>query len=70
MNFFIERPSPSLSYVMGSNIGDGCRLTKSGCVKLEVTDLDFAQEFNSNIATLFSRSHANKILVRRFHEER
>ena len=69
-NVFIERPSPSLSYVMGSNIGDGCKLTKSGCVKLEVTDLDFAQEFNSNIATLFSRSHANKILVRRFDEER
>lgn len=69
-NIFEERPSPSLSYIVGANIGDGCALTKSGCAKLEVTDIDFAQTFNSNLAHLFSRDKPNKILVRKFNSER
>jgi DNA endonuclease len=69
-NIFNEGPSPSLSYIIGANRGDGCVLTKSGCVKLEVTDKDFAETFNSKMAELFSRERRNKILVRRFHSGR
>jgi intein-encoded DNA endonuclease-like protein len=69
-NIFREEPSPSLSYIIGANLGDGCSLLKSGCVKLEVTDLDFAEAFNSRMAKLFSRQVPNKILVRRFHQDR
>ncbi len=69
-NVFPQRPSPALSYVIGANIGDGCTLTKNWIVKLEVTDLDFAQTFNANMATLFDRAGPNKILVKRFKVER
>lgn len=65
-NIFEAKPSKALSYIIGANLGDGCRLAKSGCVKLEVTDLDFAQTFNSNMAKLFLRDAPNKILKRRF----
>lgn len=54
-----------MSYIIGANKGDGCAMNKSGIVKLEVTDRDFAQAFNVNMATLFSRPNPNKILVRR-----
>ncbi len=54
-NVFKEEPSPVLSYVIGANKGDGCTLAKSGIVKLEVTDQDFAHTFNSSLAILFSR---------------
>lgn len=64
-NLFKQEPSPALSYVMGANIGDGCTLTDNWIVKLEVTDFDFAETFNTNMATLFSRTRPNKILVRR-----
>ena len=64
-NIFKELPSPELSYVIGANKGDGCTLPKSGVVKLEVTDKDFAQAFNANMAALFSRAKSNKIFVRR-----
>ena len=64
-NVFKGEPSPALSYIIGANKGDGCTMTKSGIVKLEVTDLDFAQTFNSNMAALFSRDEPNKIFVRR-----
>lgn len=69
-NVFKEEPSPALSYVIGANIGDGCTLIESWCVKLEVTDMDFAQMFNANMVTLFSRVEPNKILVRRFDVDR
>ncbi|MDA4127121.1 MAG: hypothetical protein OK452_07970 [Thaumarchaeota archaeon] len=69
-NIFPNKPSPALSYIIGSNKGDGCTLTSSGSVKLEVTDLDFAQTFNTRMAELFSRNYPNKILVRRFDGER
>lgn len=64
-NIFKERPSPELSYIIGANKGDGCTMAKSGIVKLEVTDMDFAQAFNANMVALFSRAKPNKILVRR-----
>ncbi len=64
-NVFREESSPALSYIIGANKGDGCTLAKSDIVKLEVTDVDFAQAFNVNMATLFSRSKSNKIFVRR-----
>jgi intein-encoded DNA endonuclease-like protein len=64
-NVFKAAPSPALSYIIGANKGDGCTLAKSGLVKLEVTDKDFAHAFNASMATLFSRSKPNKILVRR-----
>jgi DNA endonuclease len=63
-NVFNYEPSRGLSYIIGANIGDGCTLTKTWCVKLEVTDFDFASTFNANMATLFSRSSPNKILIR------
>jgi len=69
-NIFKEVPSPALSYIIGANKGDGCALTKSGCVKLEVTDRDFAEMFSSKMAELFSREKQNRILLRRFHGER
>lgn len=69
-NIFQEKPSPALSYIIGANLGDGCSLIKSGCVKLEVTDMDFAQAFNACMATLFSRQVPNSILVRRFETDR
>lgn len=69
-NIFLEGPSPELSYIIGAGKGDGCVLSKSDCVKLEVTDEDFAQAFNINMARLFSRDRPNKILVRRFNKER
>lgn len=69
-NVFKPGPSPALSYVIGANIGDGCTLTRSWCVKLEVTDLDFAQTFNSNMASLFSRANPNKVLTRHFRVKR
>jgi len=69
-NIFLEGPSPELSYIIGAGKGDGCVLSKSDCVKLEVTDEDFAQAFNINMARLFSRDRPNKILVRRFNAER
>ena len=59
-----------MSYIIGANIGDGCTLTKNWIVKLEVTDLDFAQAFNAKMATLFDRAGPNKILVKRFKVER
>lgn len=59
-----------MSYVIGANIGDGSTLTKGWFVKLEVTDFDFAQAFNTNMAMLFSRVKPNKILVKRFDVER
>jgi intein-encoded DNA endonuclease-like protein len=65
-NIFTEEPSPALSYIIGANIGDGCKMAKSGCVKLEVSDLDFAEAFNSSMAALFSRTRANKVLKRSF----
>ncbi len=65
-NVFETKPSPQLSYIIGANMGDGCKLLKSGCVKLEVTDLDFAEAFNSSMATLFSRKRPNKVLKRVF----
>lgn len=68
-NIFREVPSPALSYIIGANKGDGCSLV-SGCVKLEVTDFDFAETFNGRMAQLFLRDHPNKILVRRFGIER
>lgn len=64
MNVFKEEPSPALSYIIGANKGDGCTLANSGVVKLEVTDKDFAQAFNSKMAALLSRAKPNKILVR------
>ncbi len=64
-NVFKKKPSPALSYIIGANKGDGCTLAKSGMVKLEVTDKDFAQTFNACLATLFSRLKPNTILVRR-----
>jgi len=63
-NIFKHEPSRALSYIIGANIGDGCTLTKNWCVKLEVTDFDFASTFNTNMATLFSRTSSNKILTR------
>jgi len=69
-NIFKAQPSRALSYVIGANIGDGCNLFKSGCVKLEVTDLDFAKAFNSNMPTLFSRIKPNKVLKRVFPSSR
>lgn len=63
-------PSPSLSYVIGAAKGDGCSLSKSGLVKLEVTDRDFAEAFNRAMARIFDRESPNKILTRRFHGER
>ncbi len=69
-NVFKQEPSRALSYIIGANIGDGCTLTKNWCVKLEVTDFDFASTFNNSMATLFSRSVPNKILVRKFKSER
>jgi intein-encoded DNA endonuclease-like protein len=65
-NIFEEKPSPNLSYVIGAAKGDGCSLSKSSLVKLEVTDWDFATTFNSAMAQLFSRDTPNKILTRRF----
>lgn len=64
-NVFNGEPSPALSYIIGANKGDGCTLVKAGIVKLEVTDKDFVQVFNANMATLFSRERPNKIFVRR-----
>lgn len=64
-NIFKPEPSRSLSYIIGANIGDGCTLTKNWCVKLEVTDFDFASTFNASMATLFSRTSPNKILTRK-----
>ncbi|HUI22919.1 MAG TPA: LAGLIDADG family homing endonuclease [Nitrososphaerales archaeon] len=69
-NHFRQEPSPALSYVIGANIGDGCTLTDNWIVKLEVTDRDFAEAFNSSMATLFSRETPNKILIKRFKVER
>jgi intein-encoded DNA endonuclease-like protein len=69
-NIFDVRPSPALSYIIGANKGDGCTLMRSGCVKLEVTDRDFAETFDAKMAELFSRKKQNKILVRRFGDER
>jgi DNA endonuclease len=63
-NIFRHGPSRALSYIIGANIGDGCTLVKNWCVKLEVTDFDFASTFNANMATLFSRTSPNKILTR------
>jgi intein-encoded DNA endonuclease-like protein len=63
-NVFKREASPSLSYVIGANIGDGCTLTENWIVKLEVTDYDFAETFNNCMAKLFSRGTPNKILVR------
>jgi len=63
-NVFKQEPSPSLSYVIGANVGDGCTLTENWIVKLEVTDYDFAETFNKCMARLFSRVRPNKILVR------
>lgn len=65
-NLLEVNPSRALSYVIGANLGDGCKLAKSGCVNLEVTDLDFAETFNSNMATIFSRKRPNKIIKRLF----
>lgn len=64
-NSFKPRPSRELSYIIGSNIGDGCTLTQSHIVKLEVADLDFAKTFNNQMAMLFNRRSPNKMLVRR-----
>jgi DNA endonuclease len=69
-NVLKQEPSPALSYVIGANIGDGCTLTDNWIVKLEVTDRDFAEAFNSNMATLFSREAPNKIMIKRFKVER
>jgi hypothetical protein len=69
-NVFREEPSPSLSYVIGANIGDGCTLAKDSLVKLEVTDFDFAETFNSKMASSFSRERPNKIMVKRFRVNR
>jgi len=63
-NIFKHEPSRALSYIIGTNIGDGCTLTRNWCVKLEVTDFDFAPTFNYNMAILFSRTSPNKILTR------
>jgi intein-encoded DNA endonuclease-like protein len=63
-NIFKPEPSRALSYIIGANIGDGCTLAKNWCVKLEVTDFDFASTFNTNMANLFSRTSSNKILTR------
>ncbi len=64
-NIFREEPSPALSYIIGANKGDGCALVKSGIVKLEVADKDFAEAFNTNMAKLFSRQNPNTVFVRR-----
>jgi hypothetical protein len=69
-NIFQAKPSKALSYIIGANLGDGCNLVRSGCVKLEVTDWDFAHTFNSEMAKLFSRDVPNKILTRRFETDR
>lgn len=63
-NVLDDRPSPDLSFVIGANIGDGCALTNGWSVKLEVTDLDFAEAFNASMAKVFSHPVTNKILVR------
>ncbi len=65
-NIFEEKPSPNLSYVIGAAKGDGCSLLKSGIVKLEVTDRDFAVKFNLSMAALFRGKTPNKVLIRRF----
>jgi intein-encoded DNA endonuclease-like protein len=67
---FKQEPSPALSYVIGANIGDGCTLTDNWIVKLEVTDRDFAETFNDNMARVFNRPIPNKILVKRFKVQR
>lgn len=64
-NVFKEEPSPALSYIIGATKGDGCAMIKSGFAKLEVADRDFEHAYNANMATLFSRTKPNKILVRR-----
>lgn len=64
-NLFKPRPSRALSYIIGSNIGDGCTLTQNWIVQLGVADLDFAETFNNQMAKLFNRRNPNKILVRR-----
>jgi intein-encoded DNA endonuclease-like protein len=69
-NVFKQEPSPGLSYVIGANIGDGCTITKNWIVKLEVTDHDFAETFNDNMARVFNRPIPNKILVKRFKVQR
>jgi len=69
-NIFQPEPSKALSYIIGANLGDGCVLVRTGCVKLEVTDWDFAHAFNSEMAKLFSRDVPNKILTRRFETDR
>ena len=67
---FRQEPSPELSYVRGANIGDGCTLIDNWIVKLEVTDRDFAEAFNTSMAALFSRKTPNKILTKRFKVKR
>lgn len=69
-NTFKMEPSRALSYIIGSNIGDGCTLDNNWCVKLAVADLDFAKVYNDCMATLFSRSRPNKIIVQRFNVRR
>jgi len=69
-NLFEVKPSPELSYIIGANIGDGSNLAKSGSVKLEVSDLDFAETFNAKMAALFSRKRPNKVLKRVFASNR
>ena len=64
-NIFKPEPTRVLSYVIGANRGDGCTLTKSWIVKLEVTDLDFAQTFNRCMAKIFGRRSPNRILKAR-----
>jgi DNA endonuclease len=63
-NIFKQEQSRALSYIIGANIGDGCTLTKNWCVKLEVTDFDFALAFNNSMTTLFLRTNSNRILTR------
>jgi intein-encoded DNA endonuclease-like protein len=64
-NLFMPKPSRALSYIIGSNIGDGCTLPQNWIVELAVTDRDFAETFNNQMAKLFNRYNPNKILVRR-----
>ena len=69
-NLFKQEPSPALRVVLGADFGGGCTLTHDWIVKLEVTDRDFAEAFNSSMATLLSRETPNKILIKRFRVKR
>lgn len=58
---FDKSPSPSLAYILGVMLGDGCVYKKSYRVRLLVKSFEFAQKFAENLSKVGMKPHLTMV---------